>query len=567
MDREELRKRAEERYKLMIERREEYVPWWRDLSFYFAPNRGRFYGSDKPRKGILRKNSRLRTIPDDFAAGIKSGLTSPSRPWFTLTISGGRHNRNERVKSWLSGVQDVMREQMLKTNLYDQIYEVYKEQGVFGTACMLIEEDDEEVFRARALTIGSYAVDADDRGDVNRLARRFDFTLTQLAERFGEENLPVELQYLLKDRKSDRTMYEVHHLIEPSGDYGRTDGVSGSYPYLSLWWLCGYEDPAFLKIGGYEERPFMVPRWRVIDGDLYGREQPGDMGLDDAKTINELENDERAAIKRGVAPPLLVPESLMHGTINDSPGGFTSYSAMTGAAQVLPLYNVQFDHASAMNKRLELIRQLEETFFVNFFRMWTSDMRQGRTATEIQARESEKMYMLGPLIERQMSEMLEPMIARIFGIMDRAGYFPPPPEELQGQDFRAEYTSVLANVQKQTAQSGIDIVMNTVSAVTQLQAGAGIQPDIIDKVDFDELVDQQADMYALPEGIVRSDDAVERVRAQKRQEQARQQQAQQAAAEMQGVAQAAPQMAQAAKTAGETMMPGGGSVLDGLMGM
>lgn len=567
MNPQELRKRADERMSVMEERRGQYEGWWRELSYYFAPNRGRFSVTDRPRKGLIRKVSRLRTIPDDFAAGIKSGLTSPSRPWFSLTMSDSMSNENERVKMWLNSVQDIMRAQMIKTNLYDQLFEVYKEQGIFGTACILIEEDDDDVFRARALTIGSYCIDADDRGQVCRLGRRFSFTVNQLAEKFGADNLPEELRQLLNEKSgNDRTLYEVRHLIQPSEDYRRGDGPAANFKYLSLWWLPGFGQPYFVRVGGYEERPFMVPRWRVIDGDMYGREQPGDMALDDAKTVQELETDERAAIKKGVRPPVMVAQSMLSGELNDTPGGVTLYNSMTGPTPILPLYGVTFDHQAAAAKRLELITALEETFYVNFFRMWTSDMRQGRTATEIQARESEKMYMLGPLIERQMSEILDPMIDRIYGIMLRAGMFPDPPEELQGLDVRVEYTSVLASVQKQTAQAGIDVLMNLINVIMQIQGATGQYPEVLDKVDFDEVVDQTADMYAIPAGIVYGDDVTAQRRAEREQAQAQQAQAQQAAAEAQSMAQAAPQMATAMQTASETQI-GNGSVLDALTGV
>jgi Bacteriophage head to tail connecting protein. len=202
---------------------------------------------------------------------------------------------------------------------------------------------------------------------------------------------------------------------------------------------------------------------------------------------------------------------------------------------------------------------------LTFFRMWTSDLRMGRTATEIQARESEKMYMLGPLIERQMSELLDPLIDRVFGIVARAGLIPPPPEEVQGRNVRPEYTSVLANVQKQTSHSGMEIIMSTVGALAQLQGGAGRSPDVLDKLDCDEFIDQLADMYALPAGLVLGDDVVAQNREARKQQEAQQAEQMQMAQEAQAMAAAAPQLSRAARDAGETPL-GGGSVLDALTG-
>lgn len=565
----EMRREADRRFELMLEDRREYEPWWMDLRRQFAPNRGRFTVREKPRKDILRKNSKPRQIPDDFAAGIKSGLTSPSRPWFTLTLFDGRLAELERVKAWLTKVQDIMQGTMIRTNLYDQLFDVYKEQGIFGTGCLLVEEDDEDVFHARSLTVGSYAIGVDEKRRVNRLGQSFSYTLRQLAAEFGEDALPEELKLSLREGPENRR-FEVRHLIEPSEEFRRGDGKAGMYRYRSLWWLAGYKTPEFLRISGYNERPFMAPRWRIVGDDLYGREQPGDVGLDDARTIQELETDERSAIKKGVNPPLLVPQTLItSGDLHNYPNGATLYENtgnLNGPPMIVPLYSVSFDHQSVAAKRMELIARLEETFYVNFFRMWTSDLRQGRTATEIQARESEKMYMLGPLIERQMSEMLDPLIERIFGIMERRGMFPPPPEELMGSDVKIEYTSILANVQKQAAQAGMEIVIQTVGLLAQMQGSTGQYPAVLDKLDCDEVIDQLSDAYALPAGIVLGDDAVAELRAMRERQQQEQAQQQQMAAAAMQAAQAAPQVSGAMKDMAETPLDGG-SALEAMAGM
>ena len=309
----EKRKNADLRFRQMMQDRRDYIDWWRQLSDMYAPNRGRFSVDELPRKRALRFNSRARQIPDDFAAGMKSGLTSPSRPWFTLTLYDTGLAELESVKSWLTEIQDIMQGTMLRTNLYDQLYDVYKEEGIFGTAALLIEEDDEDIFRAQALTIGSYAIGVDKRGRVNKFCRQFRRTLTQLANEFGEENLPDELRHRLKENRDNSTSYELRNLIQPSDEYRQNDGITGKFKFISQWWLAGYNEPEFLRVGGYHEFPVMCPRWRIINDDLYGREQPGDTGFDDAKTLQDLEIDERSAIKKGVRPPVVMPESLTQG--------------------------------------------------------------------------------------------------------------------------------------------------------------------------------------------------------------------------------------------------------------
>ena len=77
--------------------------------------------------------------------------------------------------------------------------------------------------------------------------------------------------------------------------------------------------------------------------------------------------------------------------MRDYPGGVTIYDPISdgSAPAITPLYRVEFDHKSVAEKRLELVQHLEQIFHVDMFKMWTTDMRQGRTATEIQVREQE----------------------------------------------------------------------------------------------------------------------------------------------------------------------------------
>ena len=105
--------------------------------------------------------------------------------------------------------------------------------------------------------------------------------------------------------------------------------------------------------------------------------------------------------------------------------------------------------------------------------------------------------------------------------------FPDVPEELQGMDIKIEYMSILANIQKQAGYSGIELLVNMAGMMAQMQVGAGRSPDILDKIDCDEIVDQIADMYVLPAGVVLGDDRVAQMREQRRQQEAQAQQQQQ----------------------------------------
>lgn len=568
----EARKNAARVFSEMWEKRQKWEPKWKLYKAAFAPSRGRFTDDDDTPDGAklhsIRRNSNPFRIADEYAAGVQSGLVSPTRQWFSLTLFDKNLRTSEAARRWIGVVEEVMAGRMLQTNFYDQVVDFMKEQGVFGTAAMFIEEDPEDVFRCKTMTAGQYAIDVDDKNRVNRFARKLKFTLPELVKEFGEENLPEKLKRLYAEYKrtgKKPNEYTVHHLIQPNDEY--RFGKTGSFKYQSLWWLDSADDKEFLRKHGYEEFPVVVGRWRVVNDDVYGSEHPAEVALDDAMTLQELELDGRSALEHAIKPAMLIPRTLL-GKVNARPLGLTPYDPLAaGTAPVVqPLHNVIFDHQAAEAKIALLLRNIEQAFYIDLFRMWSTDLRIGRTATEIQAREDEKAYMLGPITLRQTAEVLTVAILRIYKIMARAGvFFPPAPPELRATPLKVEYMSEFALLQKRSAQGGIETLLQFVAQLMQLQGSTGEYPEVLDYIDADQIVETVGEMYALPEGIIVGDDKVAEKRDERMQKAAQMQQA----AELQQTADNIGPMADAAQTMSETPIQGQdgqqSSVLDSLL--
>ena len=132
------------------------------------------------------------------------------------------------------------------------------------------------------------------------------------------------------------------------------------------------------------------------------------------------------------------------------------------------------------------------------------------TATEVLQRNEEKMRLLGPVLGRLQSELLQPLISRSFALLLRNGLLPVAPEQLQGQDIDIEYVSPLAKAQKltdlQSMLRGFEVMMQV----------AEIAP-VMDYLDSDKLVQYLVEVTGLPARVIRSDEEV----AQIRREQAR----------------------------------------------
>ena len=204
---------------------------------------------------------------------------------------------------------------------------------------------------------------------------------------------------------------------------------------------------------------------------------------------------------------------------------------------------------------LEDTRAIQErvnsAFYADLFLMLSMSDRRQITAREIEERHEEKLLMLGPVLERLNDELLDPLIDRTFAAMLRGGQIPPPPRELEGVDLKVEYVSILAQAQKMVALGAIDrlaMFAGTVAQITQ-------QP--VDKVDWDQAIDEYGQALGVSPRVIVPDDKVAEARGAR----AQQQQAQQVAMMAQPMAQAA----SAAKAMSETKT-GTGSALDAVLG-
>ncbi|MBQ9200687.1 MAG: hypothetical protein IJ141_10970, partial [Lachnospiraceae bacterium] len=88
--------------------RTRYMPVWQEISEYILPGRGIFDKSE-PNQGDRRDKKIIDpTAPQALhvlSAGLQGGLTSPSRPWFRLTVSDSELADYAPVRLWLDDVE------------------------------------------------------------------------------------------------------------------------------------------------------------------------------------------------------------------------------------------------------------------------------------------------------------------------------------------------------------------------------------------------------------------------------------------------------------------------------
>lgn len=540
---------------------------WRELSDYILPRRSRFFVTD-----VNKGDRRTQKILDSTAtlavrtlkAGMTSGITSPVRPWFNLGISN-EAAEVDSVKNWLSDVSEKMRNVFLKSNLYKELPTVYGDIGTFATGAMLVEKDYDNVIHCYSFPVGSYKIANDKKNMVRKFQRDFQMTVEQIIEKFGmDKENPGKINWDNLSKKVKSLYYanntlawvQVSHIIEKNQNYDPNKLDSKYKKYISVYYERGSTNLVsgggtshaelqnkFLSEKGYDYFPVLCPRWELTGEDVYGTNSPGMTALGDIKQLQTGERRSLQAIEKMINPPMTAPSSLRNQKASILPGDITYQDITQGQRGFQPAHEVNFNVQTLEAKQDQVRDRINKAFYVDLFLMLSNSDRRQITATEIQERHEEKLLALGPVLEQLNQDLLDPLIEITFGIMQELDLIPQPPEELQGQEIKVEYTSIMAQAQKLV---GIGAINN----FTQFVGGlAQFNPEVLDKINSDKLVDVYGDTVSVPSGIIRNQDEVNDIRAQRAE-------AQRAAAEQEQAA----QMAQTAQSLSNTKVEEGSAL-------
>ena len=524
--------------------RTSFLSHWQELSDFIAPRRSRINITDTNRGD--KKNNNIIDSTGTIAlrtlrSGMMSGVTSPARPWFKLTLADPELSEFGSVKRWLDVAGNRMNTAFLRSNLYNVLPIVYGDMGLFGTGCLYIEEDlDGNVFRFRPFQIGSYSIAQNHKLQVDTFFRTFIMTARQMIQQFGITNpdKPKDIDWSKfsqqikdsydKDHLEDK--FEVCHVIKPNDDF-RPGMIDPKYKRFSS---CYYENGAssnyqmqegkFLRESGYDFFPILAPRWEINGEDIYGTSCPGMEALGDVKQLQVGEKRSLQAVDKMVNPPMMGPTSFKNAKVSLTPGDITYNDIREGFQGLRPVHEVNFRINDLEMKQQQVRQRIQRSFFEDLFLMLASSDRRQITAREIDERHEEKLLALGPVLEQLNQDLLDPLIDISFYLMNKQGLLPKPPPEVQGKELKIEYISIMAQAQKMVGLSSVDRFSGFVAQAAQMD------PSILDKVNTDNLVDVYGDLTSIPSRIIRTDDeaaVIRDERAQRQQAQAQAEQAQQ----------------------------------------
>ena len=491
----------------LIEKRSTWENHWQEVADYFFTrkadvNTQRTRG-DKRNIQIF-DSSAIHSL-ELLASSLHGTLTSSANRWFSLRFKEAAINDDDSSREWLEDTTDRMYLAFSRSNFQQEIFESYHDLIAFGTSCVMIEEDDDDIVRFSSRHIKEIYIAEDARGMVNCIYRRFKISAKAAVEKFGFDNLSRSIQNTFKNTPFEDV--ELCHVVKPRDMYNPKKLDKSNMPFFSAYFE--YNDDHIISISGFREFPYVVPRYLKGSNEVWGR-SPAMAALPDVKVLNKMVEISLKAAAKQVDPPLLVPDDSFTLPVRMSPGSINFFRA--GSRDRIEPLNIGANNPLGLNMEDQRRKSISRTFHVDQLMIQES---RAMTATEVMSRNEEKMRIIGPVMSRLQSELLQPLIIRVFSIMLRNKLLLPPPDILQGQEIEVEYVSPLAIAQKSTELSSIMRgleVFGSISQVTPIQ----------DWLNEKGLVKQIIKVLGLPAKMINSDAEVEEIKATRQEQQAQQ---------------------------------------------
>ena len=328
---------------------------------------------------------------DNLAASMYSLLTPPESLWINLV-------RESDLSPNAEIATDMLRAHLNDSNFYTTIHQCYTDLVVLGTACLFMAENPigaDSAFSFTAIPMTDIAILP------NAVFHTTSVPACEIADKYPHFTMPAKLQDMIKNNPET--------------------------PIRLVQALIGKDFTAWLDVGGdiennivstgvFETNPYIIFRWSVVSGELYGR-SPVLRALPDIKTANKVVE---LVLKNATIAVSGIWQADDDGVINLSNINLTPGAIIpkaVGSSGLTPLSSgADFDVSQIVLR--DLRDRIRHTLLADRLGL-LSDKEM--TATEILARNSDMVRILGATYGRLLHEFIRPMCERGLQILSRRG--------------------------------------------------------------------------------------------------------------------------------------------------
>lgn len=489
MNYEQIKKRFDE----SVKRKSNWEVLYRDTLQYVAPERelftGKTDGSKTKRDVINVCDSTAITALNKFVSNLQSSLVPPMKKWTRLVPGDGiPPELLDQVKMNLDLISGIMFSSIQNSNFDTQIAETFTDLAV-GTGAMLALKGDNEQTPLRFVSIPLHELYLEEGpyGRIDTVFRKHEMEVRNIKATWDDATIPAALQRLIDNEPSKKeyfiectypTKIKVKKPIQ-NPETGKTTlktvDVDG-FIYTVM-----YEPTKDIILRRQQESsPWIVFRWSVAPGEIYGR-GPALFALPDIKSINKTKELilKRASVDAAgmwtvEEDGVINPENIQMGPhamipVMKNPGGMSS---PTLAPLGIP---GGFDISQMVIN--DLRTSINETMFAD--PLGPIDLPV-KTATEVAYRQQELAKRIGSAFGRLQYELITPLINRILFVLNEWQMLPTLGDKVSvdGRLVGVKHESPLAAAQDQESVMAIQQFVQFLSGVFGPQmAMVLIQPD------------------------------------------------------------------------------------------
>ncbi len=332
---------------------------------------------------------------DNLAASIYSLMTPPESLWLTLIPESDASPDADAATA-------ALRANLNDSNFYTTIHQCYLDLVILGTACLFMAET--PIGASSAFSFTSVPM-----RDIAILPNAVFHTATMPA----------------------REVLEKYPTWTPPADIADQIKRDPATPLRLVQSLVGTDFTAWLDVGGdiennivargtFETNPYIIFRWSVLSGEQYGR-GPVLRALPDIKTANKVVE---LVLKNATIAVSGIWQADDDGVINLNNINLTPGAIIpkaVGSSGLTPLSSgADFDVSQIILK--DLRERIRHALLADRLGLLSE---KEMTATEIMARNSDMMRILGATYGRLLHEFIRPLTDRGLQILSRRGVIAP----------------------------------------------------------------------------------------------------------------------------------------------
>lgn len=440
---------------------------------------------------------------DVLASGLANYLTPEASKWCFLQHANPALRDNKEVKQWCQDTMDELFLTLSRSNFYNQMPIFYKASGVYGTAGLFCEKDFDDGVRFYNVPISKLYLTEDARERPNEFYLKFEYTAEQALSRFGDACSDEIKECYAAGRNEDKKFEFICYFgrrLERDPEKIDTQNM----PVRMVW--VDAKTRKQMAESGFNSMPCVAHRFYKQPQVVYGY-SPAMKALPYVRLVNTMTDTILRSSMKTADPAYAIPDDAFLGVPNFNPRQINYYQRgkLSPKDDIFPLGN-------AGNLQVGLAElqyyqeQIKRLMFVDTFQAFANITKQ-MTVPEVMERISEKMTLLGPAVGRYMNDVLQPLIEKVVFILYESNSLPRLPDVmLQDPNFEVKFVGRLVQTQR---QSELNNIVNAISIAGQV---AQFKPEVLDKVNADQAVEDIFDISGVSTRILNSDNEVQQIR-------------------------------------------------------